>query len=72
MADGNAGADLAVAKRVREAAERALNEARLRRSAAGTMPGQPAPKQPREIDGRGGPEPVRYGDWEIKGLASDF
>jgi len=25
-----------------------------------------------ERDGRGGLEPVRYGDWEIKGLASDF
>ena len=25
-----------------------------------------------EKDGRGGLEPVRYGDWEVKGLASDF
>ena len=27
---------------------------------------------PPEIDGRGGEEPTRYGDWEVKGLASDF
>jgi hypothetical protein len=26
----------------------------------------------RELEGRDGPEPVRYGDWERKGLASDF
>jgi hypothetical protein len=25
-----------------------------------------------EINGRDGPEPVRYGDWEVKGIASDF
>ncbi len=25
-----------------------------------------------EIDGRGGLEPVRYNDWEVKGLATDF
>jgi hypothetical protein len=28
--------------------------------------------RPREINGRGGLDPVRYGDWEIKGLTSDF
>lgn len=27
---------------------------------------------PREIGGRGGKEPGRYGDWEVKGIASDF
>ena len=27
---------------------------------------------PKEFGGRGGKEPVRYGDWEIKGLANDF
>ncbi|MCA1953313.1 MAG: DUF1674 domain-containing protein, partial [Hyphomicrobiales bacterium] len=26
----------------------------------------------REIKGRGGKDPVRYGDWEAKGIASDF
>lgn len=49
------------------AAQRALAEAAERRAKAGA----PTPV-PKEIDGRGGPEPVRYGDWEIKGIASDF
>ncbi|MFT0862303.1 DUF1674 domain-containing protein [Ancylobacter sp. G4_0304] len=49
------------------AAQRALAEAAERRARAGAP--TPAPK---EIDGRGGPEPVRYGDWEVKGIASDF
>ncbi len=47
------------------AARRALAEAAERRA-------RPAPALPREFDGRGGPDPVRYGDWEVKGLASDF
>lgn len=48
------------------AAERALAEAELRRAA------RKPEARPREIQGRNGPEPVRYGDWEVKGLASDF
>lgn len=32
-------------------------------------PVQPLPK---EIGGRKGPDPVRYGDWEKNGIASDF
>src|SRR3569623_1368160 len=28
--------------------------------------------EPKEIYGPKGPEPTRYGDWEIKGIASDF
>ncbi len=27
---------------------------------------------PKEIGGTDGPEPTRYGDWERKGIASDF
>ena len=27
---------------------------------------------PREIKGRGGLEPTRFGDWEVKGIISDF
>ncbi len=27
---------------------------------------------PKEIGGRAGPEPTRYGDWENKGICSDF
>jgi hypothetical protein len=48
------------------AAQRALAEAEARRKAA-----EPA-EMPRELGGRDGPEPVRYGDWEKKGLAVDF
>jgi len=39
----------------------------------GDVPGIPgeAPR-PREIGGRDGPEPTRYGDWEYKGRCIDF
>ena len=30
------------------------------------------PGLPREIGGPRGPEPTRYGDWEVKGRCSDF
>ncbi len=49
------------------AAMRALAEAEARRKAAEAAPGLPT-----ELGGRDGPEPVRYGDWEKKGLAIDF
>ena len=32
----------------------------------------PAQKPEGEIGGSGKPEPTRYGDWEIKGIVSDF
>ena len=56
---------------LREAAKRALAEAEERRAKrdADDRKRTPAPK---EIDGADGPEPVRYGDWERKGRASDF
>ena len=50
------------------AAERALAEAERRRAERDRTAQPP----PREIDGREGPEPVRYGDWESKGIAYDF
>ncbi len=50
------------------AAERALAEAEARRQAAAAE----AKARPREIQGPKGPEPTRYGDWESKGIASDF
>ena len=50
------------------AAKRALAEAETRRSAAAAE-AKPAPK---EFQGPKGPEPTRYGDWENKGIASDF
>ncbi|NEX46780.1 DUF1674 domain-containing protein [Pseudotabrizicola algicola] len=48
------------------AARRALAEAEERRRNAEAM------TLPPELGGRKGPEPVRYGDWEKKGLAIDF
>lgn len=47
------------------AAKRALAEAEARRKVAKDA-------LPIELGGRDGPEPVRYGDWEKKGLAIDF
>jgi hypothetical protein len=57
-----------IAARIREAGERALAEAEARRKA---KLDHLAPKIP-EISGPKGPEPTRYGDWEHKGIASDF
>jgi hypothetical protein len=51
------------------AAQRALAEAAERRARAAKN--APADK-PRELQGPKGPEPTRYGDWERKGIASDF
>lgn len=47
-------------------AVRALAEAEERRRAAEKL------ALPKELGGRKGPEPVRYGDWERKGIAVDF
>ena len=47
------------------AAQRAVGEAEVRQQ-------QVQPKRPTELHGRGGLEPVRYGDWEINGIAVDF
>jgi hypothetical protein len=48
-------------------ARRALEEAEERRRQA-----REAAARKLEIGGREGPEPTRYGDWEVKGIASDF
>ncbi len=48
------------------AAQRALAEAEERRKQAEAV------ERPKELGGRKGPEPVRYGDWEKGGLAIDF
>ena len=50
------------------AARRALAEAEQRRAQRAAEDDA----SPKEINGRGGLEPVRYGDWEVKGIASDF
>ena len=51
-------------------AKRALAEAEARRAAADSE--RTATAKHKEIDGPSGPEPTRYGDWERKGIASDF
>jgi hypothetical protein len=53
-------------RKLSAAAQRALTEAAARRAAKDKNP------RPREIGGRDGPDPVRYGDWEVKGIISDF
>jgi hypothetical protein len=55
-------------KQLTPAAKRALAEAEARRKAAEAN-AKPAAK---EFQGPKGPEPTRYGDWENKGIASDF
>ncbi|WP_424976435.1 DUF1674 domain-containing protein [Dinoroseobacter sp. S124A] len=49
-----------------ETARRALEEADLRKAKDSEA------QMPVELGGRDGPEPVRYGDWEKKGIAIDF
>ncbi len=58
--------DSARKDRIAAAASRALAEAEARRKAA------PAPARPKELGGRKGPEPTRFGDWEKDGITSDF
>ena len=50
------------------AAQRALAEADARRQAAAAAAKPPV----KELQGPKGPEPTRFGDWENKGIASDF
>lgn len=52
--------------RIAKAAQRALKEAEARKAAVKTQ------GLPIELGGRDGPEPTRYGDWEKKGIVSDF
>lgn len=52
--------------RLAAAGARALAEAAARRAA-----GRPLDLPP-ELGGRDGPEPIRFGDWERKGIATDF
>jgi len=61
----------AVKRRIREAAERARAEAEARRQARAEASADASPA-PKELNGRDGPDPVRHGDWEVKGIASDF
>jgi hypothetical protein len=54
------------------AAQRALAEAEARRRAAEANATPAAKESAKEAGGPKGPEPTRYGDWENKGIASDF
>ncbi|TPK78058.1 DUF1674 domain-containing protein [Mesorhizobium sp. B2-4-12] len=60
--------DGALPKELTPAARRALAEAEARRQDYRKKEAA----MPKEIGGRGGKEPGRYGDWEVKGLTSDF
>ena len=55
-----------IERRRKEAAERALAEAEARHLEHEAKP------LPKEVGNRKGPEPTRYGDWEKKGITSDF
>jgi hypothetical protein len=65
--DGKTPADGST-RELSPAARRALAEAEARRAELDRKAGE----QPTERNGRGGPDPARYGDWEVKGIASDF
>jgi hypothetical protein len=72
-AKGVAPADASLAagamkKPLPSAAERALAEAAERRAARDRATAEPLAKEA----GRKGLDPARYGDWEVKGIASDF
>lgn len=55
-----------IAQDLPPAAQRALAEAQERRRKA------QATELPKELGGRNGLDPVRFGDWEKKGIAIDF
>ncbi|MER9104363.1 DUF1674 domain-containing protein [Mesorhizobium sp. M0011] len=65
---GSAPAEAASQRELAPAARRALAEAAARREHYR----EKEAALPKEIGGRGGKEPGRYGDWEVKGLTSDF
>ncbi len=71
MADEPASLKAATDKKILSpAAKRALQEAARRRAAYEAK--AEALAKIAEVNGRGGLDPVRYEDWEIKGLTSDF
>jgi len=59
--------DAQIAARIAEAGKRAKAEAQERRDKE-----QDKKQLPPELGGPKGPEPTRYGDWERKGIVSDF
>ena len=63
--------DKEIAARIAEAGARARAEADIRRE-EGRREKEAAKPLPPENGGPKGPEPTRYGDWERKGIVSDF
>jgi hypothetical protein len=63
--DAHHEAETSAPREMSPAARRALAEAEARRA-------ETKPTPPAEFNGRGGLDPARFGDWEVKGLASDF
>lgn len=50
-----------------------MNQTKNNESAADAQEkAAPAAEKAKEIGGPKGPEPTRYGDWEVKGIVSDF
>jgi hypothetical protein len=70
MACGMTDTPAPTTRKLSPEAERALAEARARRAEIDRRAAEIA--QVKENNGRGGLEPARYGDWEVKGLTSDF
>jgi len=66
----NNGPGAAPGKVLSPVAQQALREAQERRAKIDAKAAEIA--RDKEKNGRGGLEPVRYGDWEVKGIASDF
>ena len=67
MADQATPTPEQIAARIAQAAQRAKAEAQERRDKQ-----QDKKQLPPELGGPKGPEPTRYGDWERKGIVSDF
>lgn len=70
MSDFQEDNDAQSARPLTPAARRALAEAAERRAQIDARAAKIA--QEREFQGRGGLEPVRYEDWEVRGIAYDF
>lgn len=66
MSDPNPPSSQTRQQRLKAAAARALAEAARRKAA------EKDKSLPPELGGRDGPEPTRFGDWEKKGIVSDF
>jgi hypothetical protein len=69
MVESKSDARVPSGKSISAAAQRALDEAAERRRMTDAARRS---RKEKEIGGRAGPDPIRYGDWEVKGIISDF